>query len=446
VKHLAILGTVLLLLTLGGQALHQPGALGVGTPERKLEFVALLAVAAATYMYAVAWVVRRTFPARALWLVFGIGLGLRLGVLFGPPILSTDIYRYVWDGRVQAAGNNPYVYVPSDPALTALRDDMVYPRINRIDSARTIYAPAAEIVFGVIGTIAPGVLAIKAVMVGFEALAVLCLLRLLAMARLPATRVLIYLWNPLAVWAFAGNGHVDAMAIGLLAAAMLLRARGRDGSAGAMFAACVLVKFLPLIVAPALWRGRSRIALVAAASAATLYAWYLGAGRHILGFLPKYPADEKLDTGNGFWLLAGLDHLSALPPVAAKLYMAVCALGLAALGLWVWRTRRPPLGTPADVLLIAGQAAALMAAVTVAISPHYPWYFCWLALPCVLRPSPALLWLSVSPVLLYLNPFDEQFVWPALVYGPALLLFAWDLTRTRLAEAAGAPPAIEGGR
>ena len=51
-------------------------------------------------------------------------------------------------------------------------------------------------------------------MVGFEVLAVFCLLRLLAAAKLPAERVLIYAWNPLPVWAFAGNGHVDAVAIG----------------------------------------------------------------------------------------------------------------------------------------------------------------------------------------------------------------------------------------
>ncbi len=443
-KRLALVGSALFLLTLAGVALHRPGDLGVGTPERKDAFVALLAVAASLYLYAVSLVRRPAPPARAVWLVLGVAAMLRLCVLFAPPILSTDVFRYVWDGRVQAAGINPYLYVPSDPALAALRDDDVYPRINRIDSARTIYAPTAELVFAAIGRIAPGVFATKAAIVGFEVLAVLCLLRLLAIARLPASRVLIYAWNPLVIWAFAGNGHVDAVAIGLLALAMLLRARGRDGVAGAVFATCVLVKFLPLVVAPALWRGRWRVAVAAALATIALYSCYLGAGRHILGFLPDYPADEGLDTGGGFWLLAGLAHLTRASVIPAKLYVALCALCLAGLGLAIMRTRRLPLGSPDDVTTLSGQAAALMAAVTVAISPHYPWYFCWLALPCVLMPSRALLWLGVSPVLLYLNPFDETFFWPSLVYGPALLLFVLDTVRPRLPTRRPAASAPEG--
>src|SRR6266478_2224484 len=42
----------------------------------------------------------RAPPERALRLVFGIGIFLRAYVLLFDPILSSDIYRYVWDGRV----------------------------------------------------------------------------------------------------------------------------------------------------------------------------------------------------------------------------------------------------------------------------------------------------------------------------------------------------------
>ena len=64
-----------------------------------------------------------------------------------PPFLSTDIFRYVWDGQVQAAGINPYRYVPAAPELAPLRDAMVYPNINRADYAPTIYPPAAQMFF-----------------------------------------------------------------------------------------------------------------------------------------------------------------------------------------------------------------------------------------------------------------------------------------------------------
>ena len=113
---------------------------------------------------------------------------MRLAVLFTPPILSSDVYRYIWDGRVQQAGINPYLFVPADSALAGLRDVAIYPHINRADYAHTIYPPAAQVVFAAMVQVSQGVVAEKAFMLGFEALAVACLLKLLAMARLPPER------------------------------------------------------------------------------------------------------------------------------------------------------------------------------------------------------------------------------------------------------------------
>ena len=71
---------------------------------------------------------------------------------------------------------------------------------------------------------------------------------------------------------------------------------------------------------------------------------------------------------------------------------------------------------------MCGDAALLAAAVTVVISPHYPWYFVWLALPCCVCARWSIIWLAVAPVLMYLDPFHERFIWPSLVYLPAAAL------------------------
>ncbi len=170
---------------------------------------------------------------------------MRLPVLASPPFLSTDVFRYVWDGRVQDAGINPYRYLPADPALQPLRDNTVFPHIARAEWARTLYPPFAQVVFAAIGRVWPSVTAVKLVMVGFEAIAMACLLRLLADAGLPGERLLIYAWNPLPVWAFAGNGHIDAVAIGLLAAALLLRVRRRDAWVGVLLGAAIATNSCP---------------------------------------------------------------------------------------------------------------------------------------------------------------------------------------------------------
>ena len=422
---LAALGAALLALTLGGLALHVPGADSVGSVARTDVFVGLLAVAGAAYLGAVALVLRRPLPRGAIVLVLGVALAMRAAVLVAPPFLSSDLYRYIWDGRVQAAGINPYRFIPADPALAALRDDAIYPHVNRRDYARTIYPPMAQVVFRAVAQVSQTPLAMRLAMVGFELVAMAAMLRLLALAGLPPARLLIYAWNPLAVWDFAGNGHVDALAIGFVALALLARATRRMGWAGAALGAAVLVKFLPVAIAPALWRKWDwRLPAAMLAVAVILYACYASAGRHVLGFLPGYAAEEGIGQGGGLWLLAGLAEFGALPGFAAPLYLALAAILLLALGAWV--AFEPG---PQDLLRVAGRAALLMTALIIAISPHYPWYYPWLALPCCLAPMRAAIWLGVAPLLLYLDPLHERFLWAALVFVPALILAAHDRLR-----------------
>jgi alpha-1,6-mannosyltransferase len=415
----AIFGGVLLVLTLLGLSLHTPGAGTVGTPEAKIALVVILGVSAVVYLLAVAAIMRRPARGRVVWIVLLVAVAMRLPLIFSPPFLSSDLYRYVWDGRLQAAGFNPYRYIPDDPALVGLRDEAIYPRVNRPDFAPTIYPPAAQVIFGIVGRVWSSVTGLKLAMFGFEALAVFCLLGLLQDAKLPRERVLIYAWNPLPVWAFAGNGHVDAAVVGFVALALLLRVRRRDGWAGLALGLAVLTKFLPAVIAPVLWRRGAwwRLGLVAALTVIGLYALYSSAGWRIVGFLGGYGSEEGLDNGSGIWLLAGIGRLVPLPPFAAGLYFGVLAIVLAGLGSWFAFVRRPD-----DAVAICAAAGIMMAVVTFGISPHYPWYFAWLAVPCVLAPNPAVLWLATAPVLMYLDTYGDRFTWPSVVFAPAVFL------------------------
>jgi len=426
--RLWLFGGLLLALTLGALSLHTPGALSVGSIGTKNWFVAILGVSAAVYLLAVALVLRRSAPNHAVWLVLLVAAAMRLPLVFSPPFLSTDVFRYVWDGRVQAAGINPYRYLPADPALQSLRDTTVYPNIARAEYAPTIYPPFAQVVFAAIARVWSSVTAVKLVMVGFEGAAMVCLLHLLAAAGRPPERLLIYAWNPLPVWAFAGNGHIDAVAVGLVSAALLLRVRGRGGWAGVALGAAVATKFLPAVIAPALWRrgGGWRLAASAGLTVLGLYALYIGVGWKVFGFLSGYSTEEGLDTGSGIWLLAGLAHLVTLPDHAMRLYLSVVLLVMAGLGCWFAFVRRPD-----DPVTICGAAAILMAVLSFAISPHYPWYYAWLAVPSVVAPYRAVLWLATAPILLYLDTFGDRLAWPSVVFVPALLLVLADLHRRR---------------
>jgi hypothetical protein len=432
VSLLAVHGALLLVLMGGGLLLHQPGARSIGDPLHVDLFVAVLGLAVLVYFSAVRLVLSRVQRRRAIWLVLGVAVIMRAVLITNPLLLSSDIYRYVWDGRVQAAGINPYRYIPVDPALTALRDRAIYPNINRRTYARTIYPPAAEVVFAIVGRISQTVIAVKLAMLAFEVVAVLCLLRLLSLTRLPPERVLIYAWNPLALWSFACDGHVDAIAVGLLAVALVCRAERRFGAAGAFLAGAVLTKFLPIVVAPAFLCGGAfwRPALAGLAVILVLYGLYVSVGPHVLGFMPSYDREEGVDTGMGFWLLAGLAHLVPLPRGISAIYMACVAAFLGLLSLAILR-RQQPNGTAADVTMLCRDTAVLAGCTMAGFSPHYTWYFAWLALPSVIAPIPAVIWLSAAPVALYIDPDNSHFLWRAIIYVPAGALTVAHLWRRR---------------
>src|SRR5262249_9419976 len=148
------------------------------------------------------WAVAAVLVARggvrpSLALVLAAAALLRLGALAAPVYLSDDIYRYIWDGRIQAAGINPYRYIPTDAELAPLRDTAVFPNINRNNYAPTIYPPGAQMVFLGINRIGETVPVVKLVLVAAEAIGIGALLLVLRAVGAPTQNILLYAWHPL---------------------------------------------------------------------------------------------------------------------------------------------------------------------------------------------------------------------------------------------------------
>src|ERR1700712_1322049 len=100
--RLSIFGGLLFLLTMVALSLHVPGALGVGSVGLKTWFVVVTGVSGAVYLTAGVVGGRRPGTRRGVWIVLLVAAAVRLPLIVAPPFLSTDVYRYVWDGRVQA--------------------------------------------------------------------------------------------------------------------------------------------------------------------------------------------------------------------------------------------------------------------------------------------------------------------------------------------------------
>ncbi len=439
---LTAIGGALVVLVAAGLVVLTAPWLPFSHDTRDSVFMNGICVAGLLWQLAVALVRGAFLPPRTIWLVLGVSVAMREMTLVAPSLLSTDVFRYVWDGRVQLAGINPYRHVPEAPEVAFLRDDAVYPHINRGDYAKTVYAPAAEMVFALAAAVTPGVLGMKLMMLAFDVLAIIALIPLLRIADRDPAELLIYAWLPLPVWEFAGNAHIDAVATGLLALALLLAVRRRAVWTGIALAAATLTKFLPAVVLPAFWRPTDwRLPLAFVAALCALYLPYLSVGWHVFGFLGGYASEEGFASGHGFFLLQLIDALVTLPDWVTRLYIA---LVLGVLGVISARFAfGAPLPTKPGprVRVQARQAVILGAAVLVAVSPHYPWYFTWLAPLACLAPLPSVLWmLAAAPLLAH--GAVEYLIVPGAVYGPAAILAAFDLYRSRSQSLAMPPPAL----
>ena len=394
-------------------------------------FTLIALLQGAFYVAGVALIWRGGLSRRVLLAALAFAALMRLVLLIAPPYLSDDINRYVWDGRVEAAGINPYRYVPADPHLAALRDATIYPNVNRKDFAPTIYPPVAEYIFFLGARLGDSLTAMKATLLVIEVAGVLLLIRLLDEQRMPRERVLVYAWHPLTLWEFAGSGHVDAAVVTLVVLALWARRRQAAWLTGSALAGAALVKFFPAALFPALYRRWGwKMPLAAAVTAVVAYLPFIGARSAVLGFLPGYLDEESLGSGAGFFLWKLLRNLPLLEHVGPALYVALA--GAALLGLAV-----RSLFTTEDRYLAS--ALTLAVATTVLLSPHYPWYFAWIVpLACfTLRPSA--LYLTLACPLLYFVPGgpDPQgartaFEWA--IYGPFAALVVFELWRLRPAQ------------
>ena len=378
------------------------------------------------YLAASAWVLaRRPGTLSVVLLVVVVAAGMRLVLVNEKPVLSNDVYRYVWDGRVQAAGTNPYRYAPNAPELAPLRDEAIYPRMNRL-GVQTAYPPVAQGLFAVLYRLQPDSIRwTKLAIVLLDLLSIGLLAHLLSRLGRPPAWTLLYAWHPLVAFELGGAGHIEGIVVLLVLAAVAASLSTRVVRTGVLLAAAALVKPYALLLLPALVRSFRSVAVAGVAAAGTValaYTPFLDVGVRALGYLPGYLREEGFTRGTRFYLLGLLD--SDPSSLLTGVYVVLAAgllLGLAALVV-----QRPDIAglTPASAAL------ALFTAMWVLTSPTYPWYALLAVALVPLARGPVILpaaAIALTAPFLYLHiSVGSHPAWPRhLAYGlPALALAA----------------------
>jgi hypothetical protein len=364
---------------------------------------------------------RFTFP-----IILAVAIACRLVTLYPDPFLSSDVYRYVWDGVVQHAHISPYRYVPGDTALAFLRapNQEIFDNINRRDYAHTIYPPAAQFIFYLITAISPTLTFMKTAMVLFEGLTIWALVTLLRHLGLRREQSLLYAWCPILIWEVAGSGHLDSVAMAFISLALLFRYRRRPVVTGIFLALAVLTKLYPIVLLPALmmrrepagasfvsklrgwdWKMPATVLVLIAAG----YAAYSSVGMLVFGFLGGYVKEEGIESGARYFLLELAQRVPGLHGLPTAAFYLVCATTFAALTAWSLKVAMDPGGSA-----FLRPAFALAVALMLLFSPHYAWYIIWLVPFFTLVPN--------LPVLAYLTGFFYLYTTALAEPGPKMFL------------------------
>jgi alpha-1,6-mannosyltransferase len=263
--------------------------------------------------------------------------------------------RYLWDGRVQLLGYNPYSVVPADPSMAHTHTEQTARMPSRHD--RTPYPPAAQLFFRLVVAISDSTLAMKLALVACDLLTMVVLWRWLVVTGRSEWLTLAYAWNPLVVFEIAHSGHIDALGALWIAAAAFWLARRRTQLASIAFVLAMTTKLVPIVLAP-LFVGRVRIrdAFIGALCLVALYLPFFSGSDVPLGAVPNV-VDRIRFNGP---LFAGIASLT-FPRFAAGVALA------AGLSVALWARWRLPSSDPA--------AWAWPMAAAIAFAPViYPWY------------------------------------------------------------------------
>ena len=193
----------------------------------------------------------------------GAAVVFRASILFAIPALSDDFYRFIWDGRLLAAGYHPFAEVPSfymsQPVSIPGINAALYNHLNATETF-TVYPPLAQFIFWLCVTLSPesvygSVIAMKVVILCFEIATLWILSKVLREFKQPPTAVLLYALNPLVILELTGNLHFEGIMIFfLLGGIWFLGVEGKRFLSPMAYALSICTKLIPLLFLPLLVR------------------------------------------------------------------------------------------------------------------------------------------------------------------------------------------------
>ena len=221
------------------------------------------------------------------------GILFRLTLIPSNPATSEDAFRYLWEGKMNVYGYNPYTVAPDDPRLQRIYEENLPVKANFLHLT-SIYPPFAQMIFTA-GYIISGdsTAGLKFIFLLCEILTLIFLLRILIARGLHPWLVVMYAWLPLPLMEYFVNAHIDAAGIMFLVLFIYFLEKNKIICSAFAFSFAVLIKFLPLMLLPVIYRHfglKKTIVMTGILSLISLllYLPFMGEGLSLFNHLLKY--------------------------------------------------------------------------------------------------------------------------------------------------------------
>jgi hypothetical protein len=182
-----------------------------------------------------------------------VSLLVQLSFLNLTPIGSDDVYRYMWDGKVQSSGIDPYRYTPNDAALDSLHSSLIPASVNHPDM-KSVYFPVTQWLFYAAYSLSQeSIWGFKLLLLLAQIATVVALFILLKKLRIPAKYLLLFALCPLPLLQFGLDAHIDAVGLPLLIFGLALYLDSSKTLAYVLFALSISIKPVALLLLPVLF-------------------------------------------------------------------------------------------------------------------------------------------------------------------------------------------------
>ncbi|MGB0645801.1 MAG: glycosyltransferase 87 family protein [Bradymonadia bacterium] len=193
-------------------------------------------------------------------ILFGVGIA-SIPLLMCEPILSEDIWRYVWDGFRVGSGQNPYCLAPNDSSLDPFANQYELADVRqKIGHAQlpTIYPPVAQFIFSATSMFSPSSLPLRLLGTVSLVLSTYLISSLLELNNGQKGHVALFAFNPLLLTEVCVSGHVDIFAVTFVIMALVLFRKSLPTLSALSLSAAILTKLIPVLIAPFVLRGKHR--------------------------------------------------------------------------------------------------------------------------------------------------------------------------------------------